>query len=487
MSMAESKKWPPSKEEFRELYIEQNLKAQDISSMFGISKRRVTDFIKANQVYKPSGYHFQPTPKKGALSDVTNEELIELYINQNLAADEIAEKFGTTRGAVATELSKRKIKKPGFLRAAKQRERNIEKYGVVSTLQLKEVQDKISKTCLEKYGNSSVASVGGIKQQENLKINPLSEEEKNRIVSKRKQTTMAHFGVEVPAQSEEIRIKIKQTNIEKYGCENPMQNDGIKQRLKETMQDKYGVENFTQSIQYSANNEKYAKIDLDIFIYQYCVENMSVKQLSELYKLSETAIYSFMAKNSITKDKQLTYVHRDKTNLEKYGFVSAASSPEVRSKIERTNLQKYGYVSCLSSPEIKAKAIKTMERNGTVNTSSQQLKLYEMLKCQYSDNVVLNKAVDDISLDIGLNIDGCLIDVEYDGWYWHKDREDLDRKRDYFLYSKGYKVLRIRSAYALPTKEEIFNAIDYLVNTEHHHKIITLPDWIEKENKYNKL
>ena len=484
--MAESKKWPPSKEEFKELYIEQNLKAQDIASMFGVSKRRVTDFVKENQVYKPSGYHFQPAPKKGALSDVTDGELIELYINQNLAADEIAEKFRTTKGAVATELSKRKIKKSGVLRAAKQRERNIEKYGVASTLQLKEVQDKISKTCLERYGNPSVASVGGVKQQENLKINPLSDEEKQRIVNKRKQTTMARFGVEIPAQSEEIRNRIKQTNIEKYGCENPMQNDDIKQRLKETMLDRYGVENFTQSVQYSTNNEKYAKIDLDVFTYQYCVDNMSVKQLCELYELSETAIYSFMARNGITKDKKLTYIHRNKTNLEKYGSISAASSPEIRSKIEQTNLQKYGYISCLSNPEVKAKAIKTMERNGTVNTSSQQLKLYEIIKNRYSDTVILNKAVEDVSLDIGLNINGCLIDVEYDGWYWHKDREGFDRKRDYFLYSKGYKVLRIRSVYALATEEEIFDAIDYLVNTEHHHKIITLPDWIEKENKYNK-
>lgn len=484
--MAGNKKWPPSEEEFRELYIEQNLKAQDIASMFGVSKQRITKFVKENQIYKPSGYHFQPAPKKGALSNVTNEELIELYIGQNLAADEIAEKFGTTKGAVATELSKRKIKKPGNLRAIKQRERNMERYGVASTLQLKEVQDKISKTCLEKYGNSSVASVGGIKQQENLKTNPISDEEKQRIVSKRKQTTMAHFGVEVPAQSEEIQNKIKQTNIEKYGCENPMQNDDVKQRLKETMLDRYGVENFTQSVQYSANNEKYAKIDLDVFVYQYCVENMSVKQLCELYDLSEAAIYSFMARNGITKDKKLTYVHRDKTNLERYGFVSAASSPEIRSKIKQTNLQKYGYTSCLSNPEIKAKAIKTMERNGTVNTSSQQLKLYEIIKNKYPDTVVLNKAVNDVSLDIGLNIGGCLIDVEYDGWYWHKNRENFDRKRDYFLYSKGYKVLRIRSVYALPTEKEIFDAIDYLVNTEHYHKIITLPDWIEKENKYNK-
>ena len=33
----------------------------------------------------------------------------------------------------------------------------------------------------------------------------------------------------------------------------------------------------------------------------------------------------------------------------------------------------------------------------------------------------LNKPVDVFSLDIGLNLDGTLIDVEIDGKYWHQD------------------------------------------------------------------
>lgn len=99
-------------------------------------------------------------------------------------------------------------------------------------------------------------------------------------------------------------------------------------------------------------------------------------------------------------------------------------------------------------------------------------------------NTFLNKALKEVSLDIAIELDDCLINVEYDGWYWHREREEQDRKRDYFLYSNGYKVLRIRSAYALPTNEELFEAIDYLITTNHHHKIITLPDWDEQEQKH---
>ena len=75
-------------------------------------------------------------------------------------------------------------------------------------------------------------------------------------------------------------------------------------------------------------------------------------------------------------------------------------------------------------------------------------------------------------------MDSIKIDVEYDGWFWHQDKHK-DLKRDKFLQSQGFKVLRVRSGVQLPTEEELFEAIDYLVNTEHHFKEIILSDWKE--------
>lgn len=486
--MEENKRWPPSKEGFEELYVKQNLKAKDIASMFGVSVSKVYQFTSDTGIKKPAGYHFQPEPKKGALDGITDEELKKLYIEQNLASDEIAAIFKVSKSIVATVLSRRRIHKPKELFIQKQKERNLEKYGVTTTLKLKSVQDKISETCLEKYGTTSVASVGGKKVHEKLKGNPFTEEEKKAICDKRRETLQKQYGVDRVCDIPGLRDKIEQTNLEKYGCKNPMQNEEVKEKLKQSNLEKFGVENFTKSVQYSKNNEIYSKIDIEFLKKQYCVDNMSVKQLTEFYNLEEDCMYSFLSRNNITKDKTLTYVHRDVTNIEKYGYSSPNKNKAVREKTRQTNIEKYGFGCCLQNPEVREKGLKTMQQNGTVNTSSQQLELYKIIKDKYPQNTFLNKALKEVSLDIAIELDNCLINVEYDGWYWHRDRKEQDRKRDYFLYSNGYKVLRIRSAYALPTKEELFEAIGYLITTSHHHKIITFPDWDEQEQKYqNKL
>lgn len=57
--------------------------------------------------------------------------------------------------------------------------------------------------------------------------------------------------------------------------------------------------------------------------------------------------------------------------------------------------------------------------------------------------------------------------------YWHQDYQK-DRRRDEFVKSQGYKVLRIRANKSLPTNEQIINAIDYLVKDNHSYTSIEL-------------
>lgn len=385
--MEENKKWPPSEEEFEELYVKQNLKAKDIASMFGVNKSKVHHFASNTGIKKPDGYHFQPEPKRGALDGITDEELKKLYIEQNLACDEIAVTFNVSKSVVATVLSRRGIHKPKELFIQKQKERNLEKYGVTTTLKLKSVQDKISETCLERYGTASVNSVGGKKACERLKENPLTEEEKKAICDKRKETLQKQYGVDRICDIPGLRDKIGQTNLEKYGCKNPMQNEEVKERLK-------------------------------------------------------------------------------KTNLEKFGVENAMQHPEVRKKV-----------------------FEKLQGTEKVNTSKQQKSIFKILKQKYgTNNVTLNKLLKDVFLDIEVRVDNVLIDVEYDGWYWHRDKENEDRRRNYAVISDGYKVLRIKAARDIPTNEELFDAINFLICSRHHFKEIKLSDWdIYEEDYQNRL
>lgn len=385
--MEENKKWPPSKEEFEELYVKQNLKVKDIASMFGASVNKIHQFASETGIKKPDGYRFQPEPKKGALDGVTDEELRQLYIEQNLACDEIAAIFSVSKSVVASTLSRRGIHKPKELFVQKQKERNLEKYGVTTTLKLKSVQDKISETCLEKYGTPSVASVGGKKAYEKLKENPLTEEEKKAICDKRRETLQKQYGVDRVCDIPGLWDKIEQTNLEKYGCKNPMQNKEVKERLK------------------------------------------------------------------------------------------------------KTNLEKFGVDNAMQCSEVKRKVFEKLQGTEKVNTSKQQKSIFKILKQKYgTNNVTLNKLLKDVFLDIEVRVDNVLIDVEYDGWYWHRDKENEDLRRNYAVILDGYKVLRIKAARDIPTNEELFDAMNFLICNKHHFKEIKLSDWdIYEENYQNRL
>ena len=183
---------------------------------------------------------------RGKFKNVTDEELIELYINQNMSAMELADYYGVTEGALRSCLSRRGIHKSKEQIAAKSKELLMKKYGVTSTLQLAEVQDKIKKTCLERYGNESVCAVGGTIAHERLKTNPFSEEKKKAIRAKSEKTTMERYGVRHAAQSPEIQEKVRQQWQEKYGVDNPMQLAEFKQRMQDSIREKYGVDNVMQ-------------------------------------------------------------------------------------------------------------------------------------------------------------------------------------------------------------------------------------------------
>ena len=97
--------------------------------------------------------------------------------------------------------------------------------------------------------------------------------------------------------------------------------------------------------------------------------------------------------------------------------------------------------------------------------------LSEKYKCE------LNVPCGKFFLDIVVHINNINIDIEYDGWYWHKDSKDMDNFRNKIVNKNGYKILRIRSRAKIPDIKIIENAIEELSNTNKNIAIITLDDW----------
>jgi len=328
----------------------------------------------------------------------------------------------------------------------KGREVNNIKYGCNAPLQNEHIKNKSKQTSLKRYGTEY----------------PMQNE---MVKNNFKNTCQEKYGVDNVFQLEEVKILIKQTNLNKYGVEYNMQNKEIKQKAINTCLDKYGVEYYSQT---DECKEKMKNTSLKNWNTEYPLQNKEIRE-----RIKQTNISKYGYENS-SQNKEI----REKiqqTNLERYGNIIPVLSNDIKFKIINTNLNRYGCEYPFQSPIIREKGRNTLYQNGTCKTSTQQLYIYNLLK-ENNYNVELNYPLSRINLDVAIFIDNIKIDLEYDSWYFHKDKQK-DRRRDEFVKSHGWKILRVRSGHLLPTLEQIKQQIEYLINNNKSFAQIILDDW----------
>lgn len=220
------------------------------------------------------------------------------------------------------------------------------------------------------------------------------------------------------------RAKMEEVHMFYYGHKNVFQNEEIKEKIKETTMKNYGVENYSQS---PCRNEKVIA-----------------------------------------------------TSMKNYGVPHPLQHPDVQRKVKETNLERYGTEWALSSDVVREKITKTLSKNGTTPTSKPQLELFNSL-LNLGYKVVLNYSYSRMNIDIALFFDNLKIAIEYDGWYWHKDRLKQDYARDAYLKSEGWKILRVRSGTLQPENNELLRKINYLIETKSTFREIILADWGGKQ------
>lgn len=212
--------------------------------------------------------------------------------------------------------------------------------------------------------------------------------------------------------------KSSETNQKRYGGNSPFSSSEVIAKAKETFRIKYGVEWCSQS-----------------------------KEFREKVK---------------------------NTCLKKFGDIAPAKNEQIKEKIKATNNKRYGGNSSQCDPEVRRKTMETRMRNGNFPVSLQEEEMVKRLQKIYGeDNCHPQFVLDRICFDCLLEVNDIKIDVEYDGIFWHSDKHK-DMRRDYFTIGQGYKVLRFRGNYEIPSEQQIKEAVNYLVNTEHHVKIVEL-------------
>ena len=106
------------------------------------------------------------------------------------------------------------------------KETNKIRYGCEYGLQNEEVQQKISKSQIDRYGGRGFAS-SDIQEKAAQRCLERYGDRNFRNDEKRKATCIEHLGVEFPFQSKEIRDKVWNHNLEKFGHRHALQNPDL--------------------------------------------------------------------------------------------------------------------------------------------------------------------------------------------------------------------------------------------------------------------
>lgn len=192
----------------------------------------------------------------------------------------------------------------------------------------------------------------------------------------------------------------------------------------------------------------------------------------------EDGVWKAYGTNNVFQSEDIK-VKIKETLLNKYGEDNPLKVDSIKKKVEETNMEKYGAKVALNNQEIHKKAQESLYKHGTQKCSSQQYNLYQLiLENIECDECELNKPVSLCFADIHIKFDEILIDIEYDGSYWHQDKQ-RDRRRDEVFKKYGYKILRIKARREVPSLEQVKEALNVLISTDKIYYELVMSDYIE--------
>lgn len=234
----------------------------------------------------------------------------------------------------------------------------------------------------------------------------------------------------------------------------------VKIKLPQVMLDRYG---FANSANVPSIQDKKKQTNLERYGNEWAIASEEVKDKIALTWLSNYQVNNPM-KNDEVKQKAIN------TNKIRYGGNSPMCDITVKEKSVATCIERYGVSNPYQSKEIQKKARETLYKNNTTPTSKAEKDICNILKEIYGEeNCYPSFPEGNLSLDCFVKVGREKIDVEYDGYYWHKNRERIDAARNSVLIKQGYRILRIKgnNKDTMPTKAQIQEAIQYLIKENH--------------------
>ena len=298
---------------------------------------------------------------KGKLSNISKDELYDLYITQNMSQTEVAEKFNVSRGRICEQLKVFGIKKDLKSIDLKRKATTLEKYGCDNPAKSDIIKQKIKETNLERYGTEYGFQSDIIKRKikettfKHYGVNCCLKS--NEIRERINNTNLERYGNKCSLHSDETANKVKITNLERYGVENPVQSDIIKQKIKETNLERYGTTTILATeknrellrVQRLNSNDGKNKIFEKIFLFgtdddikEYFIENfsnMTIDEICENTGYTHCTIASYLRKHT-----ELYNIINFKPSISKY-------ENEIADYLKSLNLQVFQNVKNIIPPQ----------------------------------------------------------------------------------------------------------------------------------------
>ena len=151
----------------------------------------------------------------------------------------------------------------------KSKNTNLERYGVESPMQNRDILEKTKKTNLERWGTTCTLH---------------STKKKQEITD----IFLDRYGVDSPLKSKDIQSKCKETLFKRYGVTIPLKSDVILDRLKIGNVEKYGVDNFSKTDEFRkdtkiANDPNYIRYISDSVSLFNCNDNHTYNIHKDVY------------------------------------------------------------------------------------------------------------------------------------------------------------------------------------------------------------
>ena len=362
-----SKKVNISKEDIEKYYIEELHTVQECTEYFGVAKTTFNRYLKKygivrskedkSKVYSRA-QNSEDLKKKiretnikkyGAVSKVASNSpvrfideniftvhgkeysvdwLRDKYLTENVSSAELCRLLDTTY-AVVNKINKHyHISKSSGQRYELIKQKTINKYGVVSTLQLEEVKEKSRETCLRKYGVDNPMKTKEIQ----AKHQQATAEKRARIPALGEEISRYYIGENHSLADTSAHFSITIDSLKNYFKEHGITKDRKKAAVlaKDSFKRKYGVDSYFKTDECKERLKELA-------------ERNGADSYSKTDECKRKIRESFERKYGCFYVQTEDFKNKSKnTSLDKYGVEFPIQNEEVKQRIKNANIKKYG-------------------------------------------------------------------------------------------------------------------------------------------------